>query len=355
VLDVLSDSVFFGHAVAIEVRDSRLKLVARAAGQRTVDLPAGLYEVSAVLEDGRKHSAVVQVREGQQTAVELAPQEETLVPPPAVEAAAEDRPAFRQSRLTRGMATVARAEVGGKSTSEVALVEVHGADLIEESGTLRVFRSAGALTAVPTALFQIGARRLRISLPASPAGNTPSALCAVRFEGSSTGVHAQAWVSPERTVANGLQNMLCSGHMLEAADVADKAVELLRDKYEDPVGATLGALILLKTGRLQRWESWVDNLARSFPWLPDGKVFLARLRFEPKAPPETVLALALEASDQRMLFAESYSLLLDLLRRWGGDQDNEKRRRAVDRLAADAPYTDWESICLSQWLPTKED
>jgi hypothetical protein len=453
VLDVRSDSVFLGGAVAIEVRDSRMRLVARAAGQRTMNLPAGLYEVSTVLGDGHKHSHVVQVLADQSTPVYFTPQSETTRTAPmscpapddvalelkddvkAIEARSEppikvvvaapshrqsrrllesplagsvgadrsetgagnatvrlpeaslelgeDAPAFRvgagehdlatdfaassaaeeatkdlseisQAELEHAAVTPASEEPPSDQLLQVVLREAHGAELVSDTGMIKTFRCASQLQEVPTALLDIAGRLARISLPVSPAGYTPSSLCVVRIEGSPAGAHAHAWIAPERTVANGLQNMLSAGHTLEAASVADEAIELLRSKYEDPAGAALGALILFKTGRLQRWEGWVENLARDFPWLPDGKVLLARLRFKPDTQSEGTLQLALEASNQRMLFAESYSLLLDMLRRWDAFRENILRREAVARLAAEAPYVDWESICLCQWQPTGE-
>jgi len=54
-----------------------------------------------------------------------------------------------------------------------------------------------------------------------------------------------------------------------------------------------------------------------------------------------------------MLYAESYSLLLEMLRR--APQRNDAADKAVATLAANAPYVDWESVCLSEWLPGGEE
>jgi hypothetical protein len=354
---VPSESLFLGQAIPIEVRDSGLRLVNRAASERTFDLPEGLYEVSAVLEDGRRHSTLVQVKGGERTPVELAAEPEAVAPSGVPEPEEPSRPRYQRPRFTRSMAAAlgTAAEEGLDTAADVQLLEVHGAALTRETRTLRIFQCAPHVDAVPTALFQIGPRRLRISLPISPQQWSPSGSCAVKVERSPTGVHAHAWIAPERTVANALQNMLSSGYLLHAARVADDAVGLLRDKYEDPAGAALGALLLYKTGRLQRWESWVSNLARDFDWLPDGKVLLAQLRFEQGDDADAVLGLALKASQQRMLYAESYSLVLDLLRRWPRETSRAARQEAIERLAGDSPYIDWEPVCLSQWLPDGEE
>lgn len=356
-VDLESRSVFLGRAVPIEVRDSGMRLIARADNSRTLDLPAGLYEVSAVLEDGCKHSALVQVSGGEKTPVQLAPDRDTRVIAAVAEAEGVSSQHYERPRFTRSMASAlgTEAKLVSEGAAEAQLVAVQGASLLRETRTIRVFQCVPPANAVPTALFQVGERRLRISLPIGSGGGSTPDTCAVRIERSPTGVHAQAWISPERTVANALQNMLSSGYVLEAARVADDAVELLRDKYQDPAGAALGALLLYKTGRLQRLESWVENLARDFAWLPDGKVLLARLRYEREAASGVALGLALEASRQVMLFAESYSLMLDLLRRWPHAEASKTRQEALERLANDSPDIDWESTCLSQWLPSGED
>ena len=351
-LQLASDSVFFGNAIPIEIRDSRLRLVAKASASSTLDLPAGLYEVGAVLEDGRRHSAVVQVKGGERTLVQL-----PVEPTAPVESPTPEEPTLpddQRPRFTRGMAAAVgtEAEAGLETAADVQLLEVDGASLVRETRTLRIFQCKSSVNAVPSALFRIGPRQLRISLPISPEGGTPSGSCAVRIDLTSTGIHAHAWITPQRTVANALQNMLSSGYLVEGARVADDAVALLRDKYEDPAGAALGALLLYKAGRLQRWESWVENLASDIVWLPDGKVLLAHLRYQRESTSDVVLGLALEASQRRMLYAESYSLLLDLLRHWPRETPGVDRPEAIRRLADTAPYIDWESVCLSQWQPS---
>jgi len=148
-------------------------------------------------------------------------------------------------------------------------------------------------------------------------------------------------------VANALQNMMASGYVLDAAGVADQAVELLGAKYQDPTGAALGGLILLKTGRLARWTSWIENLARDFGWIADGKVLLASLLAKEDDERGRALELAMEASQQRLLFSESFSLLLDLLRRWSKGEERDRRHQAIKGMLSRIPDIDWESICLN--------
>lgn len=353
-VELKSDSDFFGLNAPIEVRDSKMRLVKRAKFERQLDLPAGLYEVSAVLEDGRRHSQVVQIKDGEQTLVELGISEQSKAPERPAQFRLLDMPAYERPRYTQKMESLPDAGAELETGTVAQLMDVQGASLMRETRTLWVFECAPELDSVPTALFQINDRKMRISLPISPEREFPYNSCVVQVQETRTRAHANAWIAPERTVANALQNMLASGYVLHAAEVAVDAVELLRYKYSDPTGAALGALILHKVGRLGMWTDWVENLAGDFEWLPDGKVMLAILWHTDQSRMDQALDLALQASAQRMLYTESYSLLLDLLRRWPRESDHEARQQAIGELASRAPDVDWESICLSQVLQEEE-
>ena len=312
-----------------------------------MDLPVGLYEVSAVLEDGQRHSQLVQIKEGESTPVELGLREPDQVPESRSLVESPDLPRSRSLRYTQKVESLPVAGIEAEPELVAQLLEVSGAWLKHETRSLWVFACKSDLDSVPTALFRINDRRVRISLPISPEREFPHNSCVVKVEETRTGAHASAWISSERTVANALQNMLSSGYVLRAADVADDAVDLLRYKYSDPTGAALGALVLHKVGRLEKRPSWVKNLARDFDWLPDGKVMLALLLQNDESTVNQALELALQASEQRMLYTESYSLLLDLLRRWPSDAGRADRKGAIGKLASLSPCVDWESICLS--------
>jgi hypothetical protein len=322
-VNVRGDSVFLGSVIPIEVRDSHMQLVQQGIPGRNLDLAEGIYEVSAILEDGRRHHKLVQVRRGALTRIEFS----TL-------------PGASPERLS-SVATPAPA-----MGDDTALIDVTGARHAGGGPDFWLFECQGKPDSVPTARFRLGGREARLSLPLS-AEVYPANICRVRAQKTKTGVRADAWIAPERTVANGLQNMLASGFLLQAAKIAEDAVGLLQSKYSDPTGAALGALILHKTGRLERYSDWVENLARSFDWMPDGKVLLASLLFNRQDARDRALDLALRAARQTMLYSESFSLLLDLLRRWPGDAEKTGRAEGVRRLALQAPYIDWESTCLN--------
>lgn len=359
-VSVESESHYFGYAVPIEIRDASMQLIKRGPF-RSLDLPAGLYQVSAVLEDGREHSRLVQVRGGANTVVRFGTRRpastgpvskvDTAALPTAGSAMTFAKSSVLQQRSMR-FTERADAEDGPAAAEEAgttpaSLVDVQGAHLKRQTSTLWIFECAPMVTAVSTATMQVGKRRWSISLPTSPSMGAPN-LCAVRVDPAPSGAHVTAWVSSERTVANALQNMLASGQLASAATMADEATRLLRDKYEDPTGATLGALILRRVGRLSRYESWMENLARDFAWIPDGKILLASLLFERRSDLDRAHGLALQAAKQRILYTESYSILLDLLRRWPREADRSGHADAMARLAAHSPYIDWNSTCFSR-------
>ncbi len=364
-VSVDSESVFLGQAVPIEVRDSRHRLVSRTTSFNTLKLAPGLYEISAVLQDGRRHSATVDVVAGKQTPVTLVADEGATAEPDTGSFIAEastyvpninaNLGGFLQNRFTRRMFEQPDADVQSVATVDASLVEAHGATLVRQTRTFHIFQCAPKINEVPTARFAVAGRHLITSLPISPEGGSPSGSCAVRFEAVGSRVRAQAWITPQRTVANALQNMLASDYLLQAARVADDAAELLSSKYEDPTGAALGALLLYKTGQLARFEGWVANLAGSFDWLPDGKILLARLQTDRERPSPQMLDLCLHAATQRPLFAECHALLLELLRRWPGNDNPDVRAKAVEQLSSLAPFVDPDSICFSHWVPTSED
>jgi len=380
-VQVRSDSDFFRSSVPVEVRDSTMRLVKRERNERRFGLPAGWYEVSAVLEDGRRYSELVEVRAGRETPVELgvsraapsaAPEswgekglesfgEKGLEALPRSEA--PDELGYERPRYTERIDDLPKGKPQPEPWPVAELIKsrkgdteylVQGATLIREAHLLWVFECTSQLDSVATALLRVGEQRIQLSLPLSMEGGYPSNTCAVRVDETPTGAQANAWIAAERTVANALQNMWAAGYLLKAASMAEDAVDLLRYKYSDPTGAALGALILHRVGKLERYTSWVENLVRDFDWLPDGKVLLAHLWQDDESKSDQALELAIEASAQRMLYSESYSLLLELLRRWQRTSDEARLREATNSLASRAPYINWESICLSEVVQEDE-
>ncbi|MCP4471632.1 MAG: hypothetical protein GY815_13280 [Gammaproteobacteria bacterium] len=372
-VDVESSSYYFSSNAPLEIRDGKMRLIKKAESERQFDLEPGLYQVTAVLEDGREHSQLVEIKGGEQSRVKIGGAEKplgdqglrfkqrslrTLAEPnftradTSVEAELEIPFAVDVAapNFTRADTSV-EAELEIPFAVDVAapkLLDFEGVKLVREAPGLWFFNSHDNVDNVPAATFEISGQKSLLSLPTSPYGGGAPNTCVVRIDQSSAGEHATAWIDPERTVANAFQNMLASGQLMHAAGMADQAVELLRDKYHDPTGATLGALILHKVGRLDRLQSWMENLARDFAWIPDGKILLANLLVNRRDDLDLALQLAVEASRQRMLYTDSYSILLDLLRRWPRETDRDGLLKVIIKLASFSPFINWNSICLSR-------
>jgi hypothetical protein len=62
---------------------------------------------------------------------------------------------------------------------------------------------------------------------------------------------------------------------LVGSDWASNAEEMLQEKNQDPIGATVAGYFLLRAGELSRLHDWTRNLANRFAWLPDGPVIRA--------------------------------------------------------------------------------
>lgn len=73
------------------------------------------------------------------------------------------------------------------------------------------------------------------------------------------------------------------GALRAAAQLVDQAeaVNMLFQKFTNPLGAAGGAYILLGTEPVTQkrpWHQWVQNLMNYFPWLPDGAIQYAWLQ-----------------------------------------------------------------------------
>ncbi len=364
-VQISSNSNLLTQSSPIEIRDGRLKLVKRLNSGQATELEDGLYEISAVLEDGQIHQRLVDLQGGRQEDITF----NTKVEKQAVKTSLADlRSIFRLPAETRPKvkAPVFGSVLGGilgtapKEKMPIELVDCQGAVMKKESVTGAgcnswSFEPAAQIDAVPRSVFNINDRLVTISLPLNPKGYSPLSSCVVETVMNNAGmIEVRAWITSERAVASTMQNMLASGYMLHAARIADEAEELLRDKYQDPSGALLGALILHKIGQLEYRRNWVKNLAMDFDWLNDGKVLLALLMSREEAQQSEALSLALRASDRPMMFTESYSLLLDLLRRWPWPGRQDERQQALESLAMMTPYTNWDSIMFYQMNPDEE-
>jgi len=140
---------------------------------------------------------------------------------------------------------------------------------------------------------------------------------------------------------------------VRGARLLDQASRLLADKYEDPAAATLGGLTLHRLGHLTERADWVENLARDFPWLPDGQVLLAALLLEHADRDELNrgLQLLLAASQRRPMYTDGISLMMELLRRWPDEGSEPSRRARLQGLAGTTKDLDWNAVSLTVYQP----
>jgi hypothetical protein len=390
-----ADSYFLSQSLPIELRDGRMKLVKKfpiGGESNKLDLPVGLYEVSAVLQDGQRYSQLVSIYEGQHNAVKLSPHPAVIIASTkrkATKRKATKRKATKR-KATKRKATKRKAtkrtlnfevptwldklnvtdmisgtehtelfaNASDKDTiSNIELINVVGAKLETKSESAWRFIVNDHFNSVPVASFKAGNKTVDVSLPVNPEGYMiEETACLVQFEPNRSRLVAQAWIDPERKVTSALQRMLTSRYILEASDIVDKTSEvanesddLLRGKYRDPVGAVLGGLILQKVGKLGLRKTWVENLARDFTWLPDGKVLLAKLLVDERSDPDIALDLIRSTSNQTLMFTESFSLLLNMVRRWPWENGKEARAQALEQLVKKSSVIAWDSFTLTLW------
>ncbi len=382
-----SDSMYFKNNIPVRIRDNRMRVLNVPRQQRKFNLTPGVYQVSAVLEDGQEHKHVIRVVSGETASVEMRSESETTPvkrpvelssrslktsgPPrytkrnesstsrgiPMSSGADEQSEAMEQARGPNREST-SRGDGAPRSNdvNSSRLIQLSGSHRLDDHENPWMLKCDDGITEVPTAIIEVaspaGPHRYTISLPTSPHDTDNYNSCVVVIEERYAKPYPAAWISPSRTVANALQNMLAANELHSAKDFADNATELLRSKYQDPTGATLGALVMHKFGILEEKQAWLENLARDFDWIPDAKILfastLARSLDQNEETKSRAFKLAIESSKQRILYTECFSILLDLLRRWPDKLNDTERREAVANLASQAPYIDWNSICMSQ-------
>lgn len=165
-----------------------------------------------------------------------------------------------------------------------------------------------------------------------------SAMCSLAMERRDDphrAIRLRVELHQRRRVAGALHGMLESGKIGPAIDLARQASELLAMKYADPIGAAYGGLTLHRFGLLDQRAAWVENLARDFAWLADGRILLAALlsRSAQAADRARGLRLLLALADAPLtVFGEAFSLALSLLRRWPDGELAAERAACLEAL-----------------------
>ena len=332
-INVKSKFNYGGRGTAIDIRDSELILVERHTTEREFYLPPGLYEVSAFLGDGKRASQIVEIFSLQLTEINFEPDLDYQPPPP------EDSSQFK-----------AIEDLKQVSPFGIGLLDAGAGFTVYPAESYWIVQHKDAMKAVSVITFEKNGARIQASLPISQ-GHHYSVTCHVKQVVDSQHGLVQINISQSRSIAFGLESMLKSGQIMKAAEVASNALEALIEKYTDPTGALLAALILYKTRQLDEYsKKYLRRLTSKHDWLPDAKIILA-LYLASTEYSEDALKLACEASKQRILLTENFSLLLDLLRYWPDAAHNEQRNEALARLARIAPLVIWESMYLTTTVP----
>ena len=354
-----SPSWFLESKARFEVRSGDYSLIKTLRSGGSVDLDPGLYHVSAVLQDGRNHVRLVQVRDQGVTLSfdmghKATPTTGSAPTAPSTIDVGQRSPSVESSRFYRQpLEPLSEGDFSSDSAADVSLSSCEGATWRQVNEHQWVFEPDGD-PRIPKARFQTPTHAFDISLPTNPMGGFPENACTVRFVENKSHLAPQCWIAPEREVANAMQHWLVNGRIAGEVDTLSEATHLLQGKYSDPTGALLGGLILLRLGRLGDRESWVNNLARDFDWLTDGQVLQLVLQAEERGCDPDLIERAAELSAKPVLFTETYSILVNLLRRWPGskkaDYESEfsQRRTAILRdLASRTVHADWSSVVLT--------
>lgn len=317
-------SAWLSNNLPFVVRDASLTVVGRGrAGEPALSLPVGLYSVEAVTPRGRTMQELVRVDPVTQADVVVT----------------EDSGRDDDDDQDAGMRGAVDAE----------LVEMSACMLLVEDAGGWTFGPDQVLTTVPTVTFRVADREWIASLPLNPQGrNDDEATCRVELDVSGAQPRLGVRFTSQRRVGRTVDGMLRHHEVMAGAELLDQAAELLLGKYLDPAAATLGGLTLHRFGRLRERQGWIENLARDFAWIPDGRILLAALLMYDADAGEQArgLDLLVGAAEARPLYTDGLALATDLLRRWPGIDRAAERSERLERLAAYSCVTDWDSVPL---------
>ena len=142
---------------------------------------------------------------------------------------------------------------------------------------------------------------------------------------------------------------LSSNSFEEAADIAGDAETMLYSKMSNPIGAAIGAYILLRIGSIEQLHDWPHNLSDWFPNLADGAIIAGELEAR-KGNDKEAIDLFLSAYQRGLpVFREGLSLLVSRLRSYTLDNEDFSNKEtgknvkaAYTHLAQLAMYTNSE-------------
>jgi hypothetical protein len=355
IVTVDSDSWFARVNMPYVVRNSRLAVVHQGTVGERIALSEGLYSVDVLSPSGAPTTSVVHVQPGATTHVQVpAPG----APPPPGSPGSDVAPEVwgAGARVT----TVARPVEYNDVDFTRPPVEFEALEFNNCSGgavaeAIFEIEPAAKLDRVPTAVFRLGTRRIEMSLPLNPVAHSPAErtcrVVAVQVRGE---YRLGVVFSPQRDLITVMIGLLRHNTAYSAVGLMDTATDTLYEKYKDPAGAALGGLTLHNMGRLSERQSWIENLATDFRWLPDGQILCAALLTTSTDTTERNRGwfMLLSAADMRPLYTDGLSLAMELLRHWpdAHPEHGERVKKALQRLGSLAAHAEWDSITLSTRL-----
>lgn len=289
---------YAGGNTLINIRDQWLRLYLTTT-PRQVIVPPGIYELSTVKDNGQIISQIVQIPANEIVEVEFFLSAES---------------SSEAKLLSKDFVRFKSLGVLSAKSSGIKLVGItHGAQIYVEDDRW-IIRQERNIEKLTSASFMTERGEMVVNLPISGGNHFRSMCCQISVNAEEYATYPKVNIAPARTIASSMEQMLDSGRIFYASQVASSSMEALLDIYPDPTGALLGIIALFKVGRLVQHKAWLQDFNRRYPWLPDGKIFLALILSESEADMESATELIKVAARQKVLYSDSFSVLLSLIR-----------------------------------------
>lgn len=323
-----------GTNTEIIIRDHTLAILFRCKKKRDFELLPGIYEVSTLKDSGEKSEDIVTIKPNQTTILDL-----HLKSPESIDSHLKDDD-FQVWNKDRAIYLNSEAFALHKASEGLEINQIGDQMVVRHTGEMR---EVSTITVLCNDEFQ------KFSLPLSSGTHRRSVFCHLLTDTLNSSGRPRVRLSQGRTVASAMERLYEDNRILSAANIARSSLDYLTTNIEDPTGVLIGALALFKSDQLKNNIEWLESFNEKYKWLPDGKILLAYLISDEF--PERSIALAIEASEQTILYRDTFSILLNFLRQWP-DKGSLPRKSALSCLGEISPYVDWKSTYLSYALPS---
>jgi hypothetical protein len=322
----------------VEVRKSNLALVATALTSDSVDVTPGTYHVTATMPTGKEFYNQVAVENEAVYTIELYPDAEDASPHESEEVQhyiVEQKAGWDSGALESlgvpdywGLLRVFQGNLlqGQAVLQPFASAVERQTPLAQGTGRLWVFGEKASLVQ----LLQPNTPPLNVVLPMTPRGR-----CTLLLSLQAGGV-LTADVQLENTMADTLLRYYSHGMIAQVGSLvginspALISENLLQGKFDDPIGAVVGAYVLLRLGQIERLHSWTEHLFNSFAWLPDAAAI--RMEHLARVGQHTDAWEILQQISERGLpfFGDGLSLVVNRLREYAAlSKDDRPEARAM--------------------------